>query len=218
MNVKIAVVDASKFHIYIRNFNEFYENQIKNAKTILLSRTEAIEISKLQGVITEIRKINPKAEIVTTPWTELTSYKLLELAESGDEEIRRVKISISKCCGKHHHNNHHNHGNCDCKEHGSHNHTANEVFQVWGEETVEVFSFSKLKKFISQLADEKRFGRVLRGKGILKTDEGWKKFDYVPEEQTFLDIEPDFTGRVCIIGADLNKEAIKQLFQEGRLL
>lgn len=217
VKIKLAVVDASKYQIYIRNFNEFYENHIKNAKTITLSRTDAIDATKLQKVVKEIREINPKAEIVTTPWTELSARKLLELSEFGDEEIRKVMVSISKCCGKH--QNNHDHSNCGCKSHESHhNHNADDVFQVWGEETAEIFSFAKLKNCVNQLGNEEKYGKVLRGKGLIKTDSGWKKFDYVPEEQTFLDIEPEFTGRLCIIGAGLNKEAIGNLFQEGKVL
>jgi len=192
VKIKLAVVDASKYQIYIRNFNEFYENQIKSAKTIILSRTEVIDAQKLQKVTKEIREINPKAEIVTTPWSEISSRKLLELSEFGDEEIQ-----------EHHHH---------------HDHNADYVFQVWGEETAEIFSFAKLKNCVVQLGDEEKYGKVLRGKGLIRTDLGWKKFDFVPEEQTFLDIEPEFTGRLCIIGACLNKEAISNLFQEGKLL
>ncbi|WP_010243932.1 CobW family GTP-binding protein [Acetivibrio cellulolyticus] len=227
VKIKLAVVDASKYQIYIRNFNEFYENQIKSAKTIILSRTDVIDAQKLQKVIKEIREINPNAEIVTTPWPEIPAVKLLELAEHGDEEIRKVLVSISKCSGNHnqHHdqskcecNSHDGHSNCGCKSHDDqHNHNADDIFQVFGEETTEIFSFTKLKNCIGQLADEDRFGKVLRGKGLIKTDSGWKKFDYVPEEQTFIDIEPEFTGRLCIIGAGLNKNAISDLFNEVKL-
>lgn len=196
VNMKIVVIDGTKFHLYLRNFGEFYENQIKNAKTILLSRVEFMEDSKIKDVIKEIRTLNLRAEIVTTALSELSSSRLIDIAENGDEEIEKVKIVLNR---------------------KQHMHSANDVFQVWGKETSMIFSFDALQNCVKQLVDEILLGRILRGKGILKTDKGWKNFDFVPGELSFRDAAPDFSGRLCIIGTDLKEDAIVRLFQTGEL-
>jgi G3E family GTPase len=105
--------------------------------------------------------------------------------------------------------------NCDCgcnHEH-SHNHSADAFFDVWGVETPKMFEQEELSSKLHDLGNEKVLGRILRGKGILQTDNNtWVQFDYVPGE---CDVKPsaaDYTGRLCIIGKDLNTIELCRLF------
>jgi G3E family GTPase len=212
INIKLTVVDVSKFKIYIKNFNEFYENQIKNASTIVLTRTDITDNSKIKNVVTMIREINPNAEIITTPLTILEPDKLIEVAELGDKDLEELKISYSCCCKDN------SHKGCSCESHSkNHHHKADDVFQFWGEETIDTFSLNKLEECLSKLNNEEKFGSILRAKGILNTDMGWKKFDFVPDEVMLKDINVDYNGRLCIIGSNLNREELSKLFQYGKI-
>ena len=118
----------------------------------------------------------------------------------------------------HDHDHHHEHGeNCTCgchdhdHEHGHHH--ADDVFTSWGVETAHKFTEEELTEILHKLAETKDYGDVLRAKGIVAAAEGeWFHFDLVPEETEIRRGAADFTGRICVIGADLKEDAIKELF------
>ncbi|MDD4844230.1 MAG: CobW family GTP-binding protein [Anaerotignum sp.] len=218
INMLITVVDVLKLDIYLANFGEFFENQIKYAKTILLSKTQKASPEKVEKAVNTIQKINAKANIVTTPWEELSAEKILAIAE-GDgtqaleneikELLQRGMESEGCHCGHNHATEHHH----DCCAHEHHHHDADEIFTVWGKETPRIFSVEELRKMLVSLENADAFGDVLRGKGILQVENGaWVQFDYVPEEIQMSEISPDYTGKVCIIGSQLNTNALEKLF------
>ncbi len=130
----VAVVDAGKVKIYMKNFGEFYNNQVETASTIILSRTDAIPQAKLDTAVAMLRQHNDKATIVTTPWGELTGEQLLaamegqstlakEIAELEHAHHHHHEHGADCCCGHDHEHHHHEHGaDCCCGHDHEHHH------------------------------------------------------------------------------------------------
>lgn len=212
INMLIAVVDALKYQIYKSNFGEFFENQIKHAKTIILSRTQKTDNKKLESIVGSIRKLNDKANIITTPWETLNAELIISVAEQDalasleHQLIDKKKVVLKQPI-------HHKGCKCGYNHEHSHSHSADEFFDVWGVETPKVFEEKELKSKLDVLGNDKFFGMILRGKGILQTDKNkWVQFDYVPGECDIKNTTADYTGRLCIIGKDLNKTELCRLF------
>ena len=114
-------------------------------------------------------------------------------------------------CRDHHHHDHDH--ECGCGHHHHHGHDADEVFENIGVETPKKFEEDEIRDALDQLEDEKRFGAILRAKGILPLTNGrWIHFDYVPGESDVRYGSADYTGRLCVIGTKINEEALKELF------
>lgn len=240
LNSAVAVVDASKCKMYIKNFGEFFINQIAHAGTIILSRTGNISEEKLNTCIALIREHNAKATIITTPWEELDGKDILDTIEGAkdleaelmaeimahhDEEEHEHHHHHDEEEHEHHHHHHdeeeheHHHEHdenctCGCHDHDHHHH-ADEVFTSWGMETPAAYSKEEIEKILEALGQEETYGIVLRAKGMVPADNGgWIYFDYVPEESNVRDGKPDVTGKFCVIGSKLNEEALKKLFHK----
>ena len=117
---------------------------------------------------------------------------------------------------EHDHEHDHEHGhecgdpNCACHHH--HHHHADEVFTSWGRETPKAFTQAKIQQILTAL-DSGDYGKILRAKGIVAGENGtWIEFDYVPEEHEVREGHPDYTGRLCVIGAELKEAALAELF------
>lgn len=210
INMVITVADVQKYQMYASNFGEFFENQIKNAKTVILSRTQKVDSKKTEAVVQAIRKCNRKANVITTPWENLSAARIIDAAEQEasaalENEIKKVilkKQSHVPGC------------KCGCNHPHSHSHSADEVFSVWSAETPRVYEEKDLKSILHALGNHKVYGMVLRGKGFLQIGQGqWAQFDYVPEEFDIKTAGADYTGRLCFIGRDLNKDELSRLFQ-----
>ena len=322
----VAVVDAGKVKVYMKNFGEFYNNQVETASTIVLSRTDSIPQFKLDMAVEMLRQHNAEATIITTPWNQLTGSQLLnamegqatlaaELAKLQEEHEHHHhhhdhdehctcgchdheehehhhhhhhEEEHACCCGHHHdheehecchgHHDHEHHGEghccghhhgdegchehhhghveeehcahhhehhheeeheCCCGHHGHHehhdhecgcghhhhkhhdhecgcghhhDHHADEVFTSWGVETAKKFDRHQVELALRQL-DSGLYGMVLRAKGILMGNDGkWIHFDYVPEEYNVREGSADITGKLCVIGANLDEQGVAQLF------
>lgn len=196
LNMVITVVDIQNFEMYLENFGEFFSNQIKHAKTIVLSRTQDAAPEQVESAVRSIRKLNSCANIVTTPWAQLQAEQLIALAEGKD--------SLEHS---------HHHPGCECEGH-FHVHQGDKGFEVWSKETPREFPEKELKRILKNLEDVSLVGRVLRGKGIVQTGhEQWVQFDLVPGEASVRRAEPDYSGRLCIIGQNLNRKGLADLFQ-----
>ena len=297
LNSAVTIVDAEKCKMYMKNFGEFFNNQIENAGTVVLSRTDITDTAKIQKDVEMIREKNPKAAIVTTPLAELGGSQLLEIIEKRDtmlddllEEVRESHHHHDDdecCCGhdhdhehhhhhddddeccchdhdhEHHHHDHdedeehehhhHDHDDeCCCHDHDHehhhhdhdedgdhehhhhdhddecccghdhdhehhHHHHADEVFTSWGMETIVPVTKDQLEDILKRLAETKEFGDVLRAKGMLPTENPgeWLYFDLVPEQYEIRDGKPDYTGKVCVIGASLKEEELNKVFGRG---
>ena len=134
LNSFVTVVDAAKAKVYMKNFGEFFNNQVEHACAIILSRTQKIDQKKLDGAVTLLREKNPKAAILTTPWDQLTGAQILSAMEGGQdlahelmEEIEHHGHDHSHCGHEHGHCEHehhheHEHGHCEHEHHHEHEH------------------------------------------------------------------------------------------------
>ena len=331
LNSFVTVADATKVKVYMKNFGEFYNNQIESAGTIILSRTQKLSQEKLEAAVALLREKNPTAAILTTPWDQLDGKTLLSAVEKvslADELLARMQAEHEAeeaehhhhhhdhdehddhdehhhhhdhdedeghcCCGHHHddddehehhhhegcchhdheehdhhhdhdeHHHHHDHdedeGHCCCGHHHDdddehehhhhegcchhdheehdhhhdhdehehhhhhdgecddpecschhHHHHADEVFTSWGAETVHSYTEEDIRRILTAL-DTGDYGAILRAKGIVPSGGKWLHFDYVPEEQDVRYGSADYTGRLCVIGAQLKEDKLKELF------
>lgn len=231
LNSYVTVADASKVKVYMKNFGEFYNNQIESAGTIILSRTQKLTPEKLEAAVALLREKNPGAAILTTPWDQLDGKTILAAVEKvslADELLAKMRAEHEAAeaehahhhhdheeHGHHHshdHEHHHDHGpDCECGCHDHHHHHADEVFTSWGRETPKVFTEEGVKAILTAL-DSGGYGKILRAKGIVNGEKGWIEFDYVPEEHDVRAGRPDYTGRLCVIGAELKEDALAGLF------
>jgi len=221
LNSATTVADASKVKIYMKNFGEFYDDQVKNAGAIVLSRTQNVSEDKLALALELLREKNPDARILTTSWDTLDGAKILAAMEDSQnltlslmEEAHRLAEleedddddddeECSCGCGHHHHHHHHHHGD----------HDADEVFTSWGKESPKKFDKENLDAILEKLSESSEYGMILRAKGIVPlTDGTWGYFDLVPGEYEIRSGESDYTGRFCVIGSDLQEEKLATLF------
>ncbi|NBH32534.1 cobalamin biosynthesis protein CobW [Clostridiaceae bacterium] len=318
LNSAVTVVDANKCRMYMKNFGEFFNNQVENAGTIVLSRTDVAGAGKVQKAVEMLREHNRGAAIVTTPIDQLGGNQLLELIEKPDtmmeELMEQAKAEYERShhhhgdgCGEHHHDHgedhsheechshdhredhghgechHHAHGEdhgheechhhaheedhghgechhhaheedhghgechphaheeghsheechhhgdshehshgpectCGCHDHDSHDHHhADEVFSSWGLETTIACNKAKLEEILEELAYGSKYGDVLRAKGMLPGENPgeWYYFDLVPEEYEIRIGAPDYTGKICVIGANLKGSELEEAFGDG---
>ena len=229
----VAVADASKVKVYMKNFGEFYNNQIETASTIVLSRTESISQEKLDHAVSLIREHNSVATVVTTPLPELTGAQLLEamegkaslaaeLAQMEQERLADDEDEEEHHCCHHHHDEeeegghhccHHHHDEDEEEEHHHHHHHhADEVFTSWGVETARKFTADGIRNALYAL-DSGKYGVVLRAKGIVPREDGtWLHFDHVPGEADVRTGSAAVTGKLCVIGSKLDEKGIAALF------
>ena len=313
LNSAVAVVDAAKCKVYLKNFGEFFDNQIAYAGTIILSRTDKISAEKIDECVELLRAINKDATIITTPIAQLDGRMILDTIEGttdlqkqileevlaadyddededeehehhhhhhGDEDEDEEHEHHHHHHGdededeehEHHHHHHgdededeehehhhHHHGDEDEDEehehhhhhhdededdgvdedgdriyhthdyqekhgghhhhhhHHHHGHDADEVFGSWGMETPSRFTADEIAGILKELENEEKYGYVLRSKGMVQAQDGtWIHFDYVPEESEIRTGAADVTGKICVIGAKLDEEALEKLFKRKK--
>ena len=229
LNSTTAVVDATKAAMYMKNFGEFFNNQIESAKTIVLSRTQSMSMEKLDKCVQSIKEHNENAVIITTPWDNLEGEQILKAMEQEHSLLDELMKEEDICpeCGHHHDHDHHHHHDhdhqhhhdhdhdheCCGHDHDHHHHHADDVFTSWGTETPHKFEESGLKAILEKLAKGDGYGSILRAKGILPAEDGtWFHFDLVPGEYEVRTGAPDYTGRLCVIGTNLDTDKIQELF------
>ena len=257
LNSFVTVADATKVKVYMKNFGEFYNNQIEAAGTIILSRTQKMSQEKLEAAVAMLREKNADAAILTTPWDQLDGKTILSAIEKvslADELLEKMRAEHAAEEAEHEHEHHHDHDHdheehehhhdhdhdheehehhhdhdhdheehehhhdhdheCDdphCSCHHHHHH-ADEVFTSWGRETPHAFSQADIERILTAL-DSGDYGKILRAKGIVPAGDGaWIEFDYVPEEHDVRTGHPDYTGRLCVIGAELKEDKLAELF------
>ena len=211
LNAFVTVADATKCKIYMKNFGEFFNNQIEHAAAIVLSRTDGMSEKKLMDTVALLREHNANAPIITTPWDQLDGKLILETMENKDtlkEELARLAAEQAAHDEEHEHHHHHD-GSCSC----GHDHDADDVFISWGTETPRKYTEEEIHAALSGLDNAEQCGIVLRAKGIVPcTDGTWIHFDYVPGEQNVRRGPASFTGRLCVIGSELKEHELEHLF------
>lgn len=241
LNSFTTVVDAKKAKIYMKNFGEFFNNQVENANSIILSRTADMDPAKLSAAIALLREKNPEATLITTPWEELDGKTILAAMEKRStleaalrelEQEAETHEEHDHCCHHHDHeeeecsdpdcacHHHHDHEEEECDDpdcachhhHHHHGHDADEVFVSWGAETPRKFTEDELRYILAQL-ESGEYGTVLRSKGLVDAADGqWLYFDYVPGEPDIRRGAPGVTGRICVIGSQLKEDKLQVLF------
>ena len=270
LNSLVTVADANKCKMYMKNFGEFYNNQVESAHTIVLSRTQNMKQDKLEACVAMIREHNKEAAVITTPWDELTGEQLLAAMEKPVSLADMVMAEEEICpvCGGHHdhddhehehhhdhdhddhcgcdhdhdheHEHHHDHDHddhCGCDhdhnhehehhhdhdhddhcgcghDHDHHHHHADEVFTSWGKETPRKYTKEEVETILKALAAENNeYGIILRANGMLPSPDGtWIYFDMVPEEYEIREGQPEYTGRLCVIGSKIDEAKLEKLF------
>ena len=219
LNSFTTVVDVTKCRLYKKNFGEFFSNQIEYAGAIILSRTDKAKPEKVEESVALLRKLNEKAPIITTPIEQLSGEKLLETMEHSKslEEELLLEEEICPECGHVHEHAHHHHCHEEHDHHEHHHHHADEVFTSWGMETIVPVTHEQLEDVLKRLSNTREFGDVLRAKGMLPTENPgeWLYFDLVPEQYEIRQGRPDYTGKVCVIGASLKEEELNSVFGRG---
>ena len=314
----VTVVDATKAKLYNKNFGEFFDDQIRFATSVVLSRMDIASGDKAEEAVNIVRGVNPHANLITTALADLSGAKLLEIIgkeENLEEELlAEVKEKAAhhhghhhhehehhhehgescgcgcheheeehehhhhhehhhehgescgcgcheheeehehhhhhehhhehgESCGcgcheheeehehHHHHEHHHEHGEscgCGCHEHEEehehhhhegcgcgHDHDADEVFESIGLEVFKKVERSWLAEVLEEMAEGCAYGGIVRAKGMLAcTDGTWVNFDLVPEQVEIRDAEPENIGKFVVIGTELQKEKIKDLFKD----
>ena len=225
---RITVVDGKKAKMYMKNFGEFFEDQVQHASTIVISRTQMMTDEKVEDCVHMLREENKEATIISTPWEQLGKESILRALEHGAEledlleehhdhehhhEHHDHHHEHGECCGHdhEHHDHHHEHG--ECCGHDHHHHHADEVFTSWGRETAHKYTDEELDYLVKALSETDAYGTILRSKGIVAMADGsWKQFDLVPQEYEIRDGQADYTGRICVIGTDLKEDELLKLF------
>ena len=237
INSMVTVADAGKCKMYMKNFGEFYNNQVESANTIVLSRTQNISQEKLEEVAALLREHNQDAVIITTPWDDLTGAQILAAMEHPVSLADLVFAEEEEHEHHHHHHDeeeeehehHHHHHDEDEEEHEHHHehghhhhhhhhhgHDADEIFQSWGVETPRKYTKEEIASILKTLSDSQEYGIILRSKGMVPAQDGtWIYFDMVPGECDIREGAPEYTGRLCVIGSDVKEDKLAQLFMLG---
>lgn len=212
LNIVATVVDGSKCKIYMKNFGEFFNNQVEDAKSIIISKVENLEDEKIIEVYNLLKNKNPHANIILANLPHTDEKKLLEVLEKNALITEQMKENLEQehCC--HHHDEEHEHC-CHHHDEKGHHHDADEIFVSYGFESVRAYSKEELTHILDALKDENVCGLVLRAKGILRAsdNDNWYYFDYVSGDYQINEGKEDFIGRFVIIGSKLNKENIEKI-------
>lgn len=269
LNALVTVANAMKAIKQMKAFGEFFNNQIENATTVVLSRTQNMKEEKLELCVKEIQKLNPKAAIITTPWDSISGEQILKVIEQQDSLMQEMMKEYEEHHHDHEHEHHHDHDHdhehhhdhdhdhehehhddhdhdhehehhhdhnhdhehehhhdhdhdhgegctCGCHDHDHHHHDhdADEVFISWGKETPHKYTKEKIESILKTFCDTEDYGIILRAKGMVPAEDGtWIYFDMVPGEYELRDGEPDYTGRLCVIGTDIDEHKLEELFE-----
>ena len=238
LNAFTTVIDASKCKMYMKNFEEFYKNQIEFASSVILSRTAGIREDKLKEAVEIVRSLNKDASLITTPWDQLDGAVILQTLEKKntlEAELKHLLEEQKEKEAHHHHHDddedehkqhhHHHHDDdeecddpeCECHHHHGehehhHDHDADEVFTSYGLETSEKFTKEQIEDCLDEIMTG-RYGMILRAKGIVASEDGeWLHFDYVPGEKEIRTGTADVIGKLCVIGTGLDKKGLAALF------
>ena len=212
INSLVCLVDAKKAKMYDKNFGEFFADQIENAHTVILSRTDVAKEDTVKSALEIIRKHNSHAVVVSTPIKELSDEDLITAYEGFDVDLLKDMEEHhhdhdEECCCGHHHDHDEE---CECGHH--HHHHADEVFNSFGMETVKKYDLEQLKSVLNDMANGK-YGQIVRSKGIIAaTDDKWYTFNLTPEEFEIVPANPIHMGKIVVIGAHINTDDIKKLF------
>lgn len=211
INICLTVIDGLKYNLYRKNFAEFYSDQLKHARSIIISRTQNMTPEALEAVLADIKNYNKLAPVLSSDWQQLSGTDIVAISEHPEQyTLERDLMDEMKSAHK---SSKLTFKVVDRKLSGSmlkkHQH-ADEVFSVWSKETSKQFDNRQLKEFLVKL--DHLTPMVLRAKGIVRSkDNQWLQFDYVPGEYAIRETTADFVGRVCVIGEQIKEQELQEL-------
>lgn len=211
LNALVTVVNALKASKQMKAFGEFFNNQIEYATTVILSRSQNATPEQLEFCVNKIQELNPKAAIITTDWAKLSGEQILKVMEGQDNlEMKALaEAHHAKEEAEHEHEHHHHDHDHEDHEHHHHHH-ADDVFTSWGKETPHKFERAKLEEVLRKFVDS---DNILRSKGMVESTDGtWLYFDMVPGEYEIREGEPDYTGRIVVIGTEIHEDELLKTF------
>lgn len=236
LNIVATVVDGIKAKVYLRNFGEFFLNQIESANTIIVSKLDKIDNETVDDVVNMVKSHNQNANIISSSIQDLDPDKLLSSLEEKTSLEQKFLFEVIHEASEHHHEHHHDH-ECHHHEehecchhhhedeecchhdhhehhchHDHHDHDADEIFVSVGRETSKAYSKDSLIKFLEALKDES-LGIVVRAKGVLKNIDSpkWMYFDYVGGVYEIREGDVDIIGKLVVIGSKLDEDRINKL-------
>jgi G3E family GTPase len=205
INNVFTVVDALNYEAYLVNFGEFYKDQIKNAKTIILSEREDCEEYEIEKISELIRDINKDSSIITASLDFIEANDILKIAESDIEKHNEKQLVLKKSFSI---------GSVN-KVH--HSHSAENIFSNWGTETTKSFSKSNLEEIFNNVVKDRSYGNILRGKGIVQLEGGkWVEFHYTPGKFCMNVTTSQKVGKIAIIGEGINKNKLNIIFRVNK--
>ena len=197
----VTIVDAKKAKLYLRNFAEFFKDQISYANVIILSHTDRLSDDELTEIVELIKKLNNHAHLVTTDWDLINAKEVNGLLNSSDPLLESMLMELENTPLELHHHEDPDHPDAD------------DVFDSWGAETVNKYSQEELTNILKAINNLPDFKGVIRAKGFLPGEEGkWLSFDYIPGEPDVKECPAQYTGKICVIGTELPKEKLERLF------
>ena len=227
----VTIVNALKAKKQMKAFGEFFKDQIEHATAVVLSRTQKMDEAKLEDTVKEIKALNPKAVVITTPWDDLSGKQIMDAIMGKDNlevfELAEKHHAEEEAEHHHHHHDHdhdeheHEHHDHDHDEHDHdhdehhhhHHHHADDIFTTWGRETPHKFTKETIENALKTLADSEDYGYIVRSKGIVPAEDGtWIYFDLVDGEYEIRTGEPDVTGKLVVIGTDVVEDKVAELF------
>lgn len=227
----VTIVNALKAKKQMKAFGEFFKDQIEHATAVVLSRTQKMDEAKLEDTVKEIKALNPKAVVITTPWDDLNGKQIMDAITGKDNlevfELAEKHHAEEEAEHHHHHHDHdhdeheHEHHDHDHDEHDHdhdehhhhHHHHADDIFTTWGRETPHKFTKETIENALKTLANSEDYGYIVRSKGIVPAEDGtWIYFDLVDGEYEIRTGEPDVTGKLVVIGTDVNEDKVAKLF------
>lgn len=227
----VTIVNALKAKKQMKAFGEFFKDQIEHATAVVLSRTQKMDEAKLEDTVKEIKALNPKAVVITTPWDDLNGKQIMDAITGKDNlevfELAEKHHAEEEAEHHHHHHDHdhdeheHEHHDHDHDEHDHdhdehhhhHHHHADDIFTTWGRETPHKFTKETIENALKTLANSEDYGYIVRSKGIVPAEDGtWIYFDLVDGEYEIRTGEPDVTGKLVVIGTDVNEDKVAELF------
>ena len=220
LNALVTVVNALKASKQMKAFGEFFNNQIECATTVVLSRTQKAKDDVVEKCVKEIQDLNPKAAIITTPWNEISGEAISKVLEGQNNLNSEMKELAEELHEEHEHEHHHDHDHehehhhdHDHEHEHHHHHHADDIFTSWGKETPHKFEKSTIENAMKKFVETTEYGTIIRSKGMVPSTDGtWIYFDLVDGEYELREGEPDYTGKLVVIGTDVEEDKLLELF------
>jgi G3E family GTPase len=184
----VTVVDSLNYFDYIDSFGYFFEDQIVNASTLILSKTQHIDDKELNNIISSLRKLNTKAYIISEDWDNLSPNQIIKLLQGNILADLEHTYNIKSIFN-----------------------TIPNISSI-SIKTSKIYSKKEIENILNSLSEGKD-GKILRAKGFLKSNDGNLEFNYTNGHYTINKSEIQDCGKLCVIGSNLNKDNIKIIFQ-----